>query len=65
MKIYIVCYYLKDCDQMSISSEGYKTLEEAQNFIKSRSNAYTQLNPMQFADDKSVMLIKEISVKEV
>lgn len=65
MKIYIVCYYLKNCDQMSISSEGYKTLEEAQNFIKSRSDEYTQLNPMQFADDESVMLIKEISVKEV
>lgn len=63
MKVYIVCYYLNDCDQLSVSSEGYKTLEDAQNFIKSRVNNYKELNPFQFADKDSLMLIKEINIK--
>lgn len=65
MKIYVVEYHCHEVTK--VSSEGYKTLEDAQAFIRSRNNVWNELDAWNFIDttDYKVMAcIREITIKD-
>jgi len=48
----------------NISSEGYKSIEDAQNFIKSRFSNLVEKTPMLFVNEHGdVYSIREITIK--
>lgn len=65
MKVYVVEYH--NHGLVKVSSEGYRTVEDAQAFIRSRASVWNELDAWNFidaADHKVMMCIKEVTIKD-
>lgn len=64
MKIWIVMAIYPNL-KTGISGEAYRTLEEAQNFVHSRSGVHRWYNPTWcYSDDGVVYKLKEVKVND-